>query len=127
MIGTLGGLKIELSKEELLWLVQNSNGNGKHEPRYGDPVDEGNHAPMDELTAIEEHLNKRNPGAFLDQEDLVNEAEAARAEAYARFALNGAGRSVVVMDDQHEGVPVAAEAPVPAAPESPVPQTSPAS
>lgn len=110
MTGNLGGLKVELTREDLLWLVQNSNGNGHSEPRYGDPVDEGNHAPMDELTAIEEHLNKRNPGAFVDQKDLIAEANAARAAAYRAFALHGAAAAAVLVDDPHEGVPCAAPA-----------------
>jgi hypothetical protein len=116
MTGTLGGLTVDLTREDLLWLVQNSNGNGKHELHYGEPLPEP-HAPMDELTAIEENLNKREANAFVDQEDLVNEARAARAAAYAAFALNGAAQTPLAGDDPHEGVPVSA--PVSPTPDSP--------
>lgn len=144
MIGTLGGLKIELSKEELLWLVQNSNGNGNghsydpNAPQVGGSYGGGHEPhglsdiPLDEQSALEEALNGRNPGAFMDREDLVNEANAARA-AYAGFALNGAAQAVAAPGDQHEGVPVFVHedsgevVPPVASPATPVPQAPPAS
>lgn len=76
MKGILGGLSVELSRDDLLWLLQQHNGAG-FGMHYGSPLPEP-HAPMDELTAIEERLDKRNRGAFVDDGDGgSNEARAA--------------------------------------------------